>query len=175
MRTVMNYQQIPFPFHVIQIENPTTGAHTTIVPNLKLRTSYSVATKCQPGILILFLASGLRLLLPTTTKHHFLKSQTCTTQLTKLLLAMSPGNHLHYNLMELDQQRRFHHGWMRTTMSGSGILAFSFTTSCPIPISKVKLISHPFKNTRPMERIDFKILCLGYGPGNKQRVFAVVF
>ena len=168
MQTVTNYQRIPFPFHVIQIKNPTTGAHTTIVPNLKLRTSYSAATKCQPGILILFLASGLRLLLPTTTKHHFLKPQTCTTQLMKLLLAMSPGNRSHYNLMELDQQTRFHHGWMRTMMSGSGILAFSFTTSCPIPISKVKLILHPFKNTRLMEHIDFKISCLGYGPGNKQ-------
>ena len=167
-RTVTNYQRAPLPLHVIQIEHLTTGDHTTIASNLKSPTSYSVATRCQPGILILFLASGLRLLLPTMTNLPFLMLRTCTTQSTKLLLAMSHGNPSHYNLMELDQQMRFRRGWKQITMSGSGTLALSFTTSCPISISKVKSILHPFKNTRPMERTDSKISCLVYGPGNKQ-------
>ena len=153
---------------MIRIEGLTTGDHTATALSLKSPTSYSVATRCQPRILILFLASGLRLSHPTTTNRHFLKPHTCTTQSTKLLSAMSHGNPSHYNLMELDQQTRFRRGWKQITMSGSGTLTLSFTTSCPIPISKVKLITHPFKNTHPMERTDSKISCLAYGPGNKQ-------
>jgi hypothetical protein len=170
----MNYQKTLLHLHVIQIEHPMTGGHTTIALNLNSRTSYSLATRCQPGILIFYSASGLRLLLPTTTNRHCPEPRICTRRSMKLRLVKSHGNPSHYSLMELEwramsESRR---GWDLVMISGSGTLVFSFTTFCPIPISKVELIWRPFKNAHLMERIDFNISCLGYGPGDKQQVFS---
>src|ERR1700683_96429 len=149
--------------HMNQIGDLTTGHHTTITSNSKLRTFYSIITRCLQGTSTLFLASGQHLLLLITTHHHFPPAHTCTTQLTQFLSATSLGEFLAYNMMELDLPVKFPRGWMPIMMSDSGTLTLWSSISCPIQTSNSNSIMCPSRNILQMESITFKISCRELG------------
>jgi hypothetical protein len=150
------------------IKDLMTGHHIIPAWNLKSPTFYSAEIRCLPVISTSCSACGLRHLLSMVMNPHFQRLRICTIQSILLLSAILHGNPLAYSTMESDLSTMYHRGWRRSTMFGSGIPAFSFATSCPIPISKLILIMHHSKSAQLMGPIAFKISCPEIGLGRRQ-------
>jgi hypothetical protein len=166
MRTERIYHLTHLP--VIRIRALMTGIHSIIAFSLNLPIFYSAVTKCLQATLTSFLASGKHLLPPTTTSPHFRTPKNFTTQLILPLLAMSPGSHSAYSIMELSLYATFRHGWKRNTKFGLEIPELLSKICCQTRILNLTSIMCHFKNILLMELIVFETSCPESGPGSRQ-------